>query len=93
MQNHFQWLPSFLLPFRALLSRWLLSLLIVFGAAFIFLELAEDVWLKEGFSWDVPLMRDIHRLSTPWLDALMRGVWKMFWGLAWRNLSAGTAKV
>jgi undecaprenyl-diphosphatase len=36
--------------------------------------LAEDVWLKEGFSWDAPLMRAIHRLSTPWLDAIMKGI-------------------
>jgi membrane-associated phospholipid phosphatase len=60
--------------FGTLLSHWLLSLVIVFGAAFIFLELAEDVWFKEGFSWDAPLMRDIHRASTPWLDTLMKGV-------------------
>jgi membrane-associated phospholipid phosphatase len=65
---------SLFAPFYSLLSRWLLSLLIVFGAAFTFLELAEDVWLKEGFSWDVPLMRDIHRLSTPWLDTLMKAI-------------------
>ncbi len=74
MQNRLHWIPSILAPFYALLSRWALSLLLVFGAAFTFLELAEDVWLKEGFSWDVPLMRDIHRLSTPWLDTLMKGV-------------------
>jgi membrane-associated phospholipid phosphatase len=74
MQNRLHWMLSILDPFYALLSRWVLSLILVFGAAFTFLELAEDVWLKEGFSWDAPLMRDIHRLSTPWLDALMKGI-------------------
>jgi hypothetical protein len=38
-------MPSILAPFYALLSRWVLSLILVFGAAFTFLELAEDVWL------------------------------------------------
>jgi membrane-associated phospholipid phosphatase len=74
MQKRLQWIPSIFAPFYALLSGWLLSLILVFGAAFTFLELAEDVWLKEGFSWDVPLMRDIHRLSTPWLDTLMKSI-------------------
>ena len=68
------WLSSILFQFWSLLSRWALSLIIVFGAAFIFVELAEDVWLKEGFSWDVPAMRAIHRLSTPWLDVAMKSV-------------------
>jgi membrane-associated phospholipid phosphatase len=74
MPNRFHWILSIFTPFYALLSRWLLSLLIVSVAASTFLELAEDVWLKEGFSWDAPLMRDIHRLSTPWLDTLMKGI-------------------
>ncbi len=63
---------------RRLLSRvlpgWIISLLIIFAAFFAFLSLAEDVWLKEDVSWDVSLMRDIHRLSAPWLDTVMKGV-------------------
>jgi membrane-associated phospholipid phosphatase len=74
MQTCLQWISSILTPFHELLSRWLLSLTIVAVAGFTFLELAEDVWLKEGFSWDAPLMRDIHRLSAPWLDTLMKGI-------------------
>jgi hypothetical protein len=45
MQNRLHWMPSILAPFYTLLSRWLLSLILVFGAAFTFLELTEDVWL------------------------------------------------
>ncbi len=73
MKKHFRIVSIGNLVFR-LLSRWLFSLTVVFCAAVVFLELAEDVWLKEGFSWDAPLMRDIHRLSTPWLDTVMKAV-------------------
>ncbi len=72
--NHLHGMFSIFVPFYSLLSHWLLSLILVFGAAFTFLELAEDVWLNEGFSWDVPLMRDVHRLSTPWLDTVMKSI-------------------
>lgn len=41
------------------------ALLGIFGA------LAEDVWMKESFSWDAPLMLAVHRLSAPWLDQFM----------------------
>ena len=41
-------------------------------AVLLFLELAEDVWLKEGFTWDATLMLDIHSLSRPWLDTVFR---------------------
>ena len=73
MKNHFL-IVSVAYPILRLLSRWLLSLIVVVSAASVFLELAEDVWLKEGFSWDVPLMLDIHRLSTPWLDTVMQAI-------------------
>ncbi len=74
MVNRLHGMSSIFEQFSSLLSRWLLSLVIVFGAAFTFLELAEDVWLKEGFSWDAPVMRAIHRLSTPWLDTVMKSI-------------------
>jgi undecaprenyl-diphosphatase len=32
------------------------------------------VWLRETLAWDVSLMRSIHRLSTPWLDTVMKGI-------------------
>ncbi|MFZ0546857.1 MAG: phosphatase PAP2 family protein [Candidatus Promineifilaceae bacterium] len=51
---------------------WLVALGLLLGAATLFLELAEDVWLNEGFTWDATIMLDIHSLSRPWLD-------KLFW--------------
>jgi len=48
----------------------LVALGLLFAAVAIFLELAEDVWLNEGFTWDVTLMLDIHAPSRPWLDKL-----------------------
>ncbi len=43
---------------------------ILVSAATLFFELAEDVWLKEGFVWDAPLMLALHGMSRPWLDSL-----------------------
>lgn len=74
MKNRHLCLSSIPSPFYALLLRWLLSLTIVTVALFMFLELAEDVWVKEGFSWDAPLMSAIHSFSTPWLDLVMKGI-------------------
>jgi membrane-associated phospholipid phosphatase len=37
----------------------------------LFIELADDVWRREGFPWDAPSMLAIHRLSRPWLDTTM----------------------
>ncbi len=51
---------------------WLVALVLLLTAVILFLELAEDVWLNEGFSWDATLMLGIHSLSQPWLD-------KLFW--------------
>jgi undecaprenyl-diphosphatase len=57
---------------RRTLLVWLLALGLLFAAVALFLELAEDVWLNEGFAWDVTMMRGIHGLSRPWLDRLFR---------------------
>jgi hypothetical protein len=65
--------------------RWpLLALLCgVLGPLSIFSALAEDVWDREGFAWDVPLLRAIHGYATPPRDAVMivitrpGGVWGM----------------
>ncbi len=40
-------------------------------ATVIFLKLADDVWFREGFWWDAPVMLAIHRFSSPTLDALV----------------------
>jgi undecaprenyl-diphosphatase len=50
---------------------WLLGLLIVGGAGVVFAWLAEDVWEKEVFSWDAPIMLAIHTYHAPWLDRVM----------------------
>lgn len=54
------------------LSQYMLGLVIVAFSIFIFAKLAEDVWFKEGFSWDAPIILGIHRLSSPTLDTLMK---------------------
>ena len=59
---------------------WLVGLGILFVAFVFFLELAEDVWLNEGFGWDVTWMLAIHEWSQPWLD-------RLFW---WITQTAGT---
>ncbi|MGB9592762.1 MAG: phosphatase PAP2 family protein [Anaerolineae bacterium] len=53
------------------LFRRVVGLSVAVIAAALFFELAGDVWLKEGFAWDVPIMVSVHRLSHPWLDRLM----------------------
>ncbi|MBX3051015.1 MAG: phosphatase PAP2 family protein [Caldilineaceae bacterium] len=53
------------------LRAWLPALLLVIAASAIFIDLAGDVWLREGFAWDVPLILAIHAYSAPWLDAVM----------------------
>lgn len=43
-------------------------------AAAVFLALAGNVWLQQGFAWDEPIMLAVHSLGTPWLDTLMKAV-------------------
>ncbi len=40
-------------------------------ATTLFFKLADDVWFREGFRWDAPVMLAIHRFSSPPLDALV----------------------
>jgi undecaprenyl-diphosphatase len=56
------------------ISHYLLGLAVVVSLAVIFASLAEDVWFREGFSWDAPIILGIHSLSTPTLDTLMKVV-------------------
>jgi undecaprenyl-diphosphatase len=53
---------------------WLLVFVLVSGLVALFTELAEDVWFKEGFARDAPIILAIHNLSSPTLDMLMRAV-------------------
>lgn len=52
--------------------RMALGILLV--ASFVFVDLAEDVWLNEGFAWDAPLMLALHSTSQRWLDTFFIGV-------------------
>ncbi len=65
--------PMCALPTRLLARRWaLLGLFMgVFTPLVVFGELAEDVWAREGFSWDTPLLWVIHAYASPPLDTLM----------------------
>jgi len=38
---------------------------------FVFGRLAEEVWAREGFGWDAPLLQAIHARATPGLDTAM----------------------
>ncbi len=50
---------------------WLPSLLLLTVAAIVFIDLAGDVWLNDGFAWDAPLMLAVHRFGSPGLDGTM----------------------
>ncbi len=53
---------------KYILRRWLPFLIILVLAVYAFVDVAGDVWLQEGFEWDVPIMQIIHSFSTPALD-------------------------
>jgi len=50
---------------------WISAVALVLLLSALFLELANDVWRHEGFSWDAPIMLAVHRYSRPWLDRVM----------------------
>ena len=54
------------------LSPYMPVITVVAISIVIFAKLAEDVWFREGFSWDAPIILGIHSLSNPTLDALMK---------------------
>ena len=54
------------------MSHYFLFLIVVSFLTVIFMELAEDVWFKEGFSWDAPIIMGVHSLSNPTLDLIMK---------------------
>lgn len=55
---------------RRQLVVWLVALVLLLTAVILFLELAEDVWLEEGFSWDTSVMLAVHSWSLPALDQI-----------------------
>jgi membrane-associated phospholipid phosphatase len=56
----------------ALVLHWLIGLGVVLVLVSVFGQLAEDVWFREGFAWDAPLVLALHQYSRPWLDTTMR---------------------
>jgi undecaprenyl-diphosphatase len=57
---------------RQLIFRWFFGFALISGLVAIFTSLAEDVWFREGFAWDAPIILAIHHLSSPVLDTTMR---------------------
>jgi hypothetical protein len=47
--------------------RWFFGLVCISGLVALFTSLVEDVWFREGFAWDAPIILAIHHLSRPWL--------------------------
>jgi undecaprenyl-diphosphatase len=62
---------------KPILARWLFGLAVMLGLLAAFTELAEDVFFREGFSWDKPVSLAIHSHTTPFLDAIMWTVTQM----------------
>lgn len=60
-----------LLRNKTTMWKWGLALVSFVAALMGFLALAEDVWERDPFPWDVPLMVFLHNHSAPWLDSLM----------------------
>jgi undecaprenyl-diphosphatase len=54
--------------------RWLLGFILISGLVALFTDLAEDVWFKEGFTWDAPIILAIHHLGNPVMDFIMKAV-------------------
>jgi undecaprenyl-diphosphatase len=57
---------------KHLIIRWALGLIFILVLVAIFTDLTEDIWYREGFTWDAPLILAIHQFSRPWLDTVMR---------------------
>ena len=56
---------------KPIFARWLVGLAAMLGLLAAFTELAEDVFFREGFSWDKPIILAVHSHATPILDAVM----------------------
>jgi membrane-associated phospholipid phosphatase len=59
---------------KRVLVQWFLGLVFISGLVAIFTDLVEDVWFREGFTWDKPIILAIHHISSPVLDMVMRVV-------------------
>ena len=63
--------PESTLKLVTLLRQWWPAWVAILLSLGLFVELADDVWRSEGFTWDAPIMLAIHRYSTPLLDRIM----------------------
>lgn len=54
-----------------LLGLGLVEMSVAVVLVFVFAKLAEDVWFREAFAWDVPIMLAIHRFANPVWDTVM----------------------
>jgi membrane-associated phospholipid phosphatase len=59
---------------RKIVPHWFLGFILISGLVALFTELAEDVWFREGFAWDAPIILAIHRLSSPVMNIVMKAV-------------------
>src|SRR4051812_12576649 len=57
--------------FRSAFKGRLIRLSAIVVLALIFLVIAEKIWLKEGFTWDVPITLAIYHWRRPWVDSLI----------------------
>ena len=64
-------IKSQLTHFKPIFVRWLVGLAMTLGLLAAFTELAEDVFFREGFSWDNPIILAVHSHATPILDIAM----------------------
>ena len=51
-----------------------LAVIFMLSASLLYWELAEGVYLENGFVWDTSLMLALHSLSQPWLDTVFFGI-------------------
>ena len=66
--------PSVFAKSRTALEGWFGLLVLVAAPLTLFLELAGDVWLDQGFAWDATIMLWVHSWSRPWLDQLFLNI-------------------
>jgi membrane-associated phospholipid phosphatase len=58
---------------------------------YVFGELAGDVWTGEGLAFDLPVMKALHHLASPWLTAALRLITDSASGLRAVGVAVGLA--
>lgn len=57
--------------FKQISVRWLVGLAMILELLAVFTDLAEDVFSREGFYWDKPIILAVHSHASPILDIAM----------------------